>query len=630
MFLVLLAAAAVATVPAIENLQRTPEAGPEGAGTAASVGTELGTPDKNHPDKDSSYLDLIAGTGIFMPAKPAPNEGLAFPTTGLFWKAGADSAYGGSTAAIADRLLESMTPGEILGQLFILGWASENAEGPVMDWIRERGLGGIKVFGWNGQNLTRLVRAIGAMQEAALSTRTGIPLFTATDQEGGWVRHIKDTTSVSSGNMSLGADGLLADAYLSGYFIGTELRAIGVNMNFAPTVDVYRNPLAYVIGPRAFSSGPEATAELGTAFFRGQDLTRVISTAKHFPGHGNASEDSHGTLPVIHETLDELLEKDLLPFEILIDRGIPAVLTGHLNFPEITKNTLPASMSEFFKTEILRGRLGFEGLTITDDLMMEGAWEGRPSKPALSDIVLDAIKAGSDLIMLSTIPENSAELWDSLLATWEADEKFRKAVTASARRALTLKLQYLLPDDRVPLIPDPTRIYQAVPAPGARTFFSEQAARGTALISGRNLPVPRGLSTLIVSQDAAFARLARSFFPGSDEFIFDYNPNFRANPATIAALSGLVPDYDVIIFHLLNGNSSQVLSALSRVEGAAAKVSVVSSLSPVYLADNTWVRNAVAVFGMTADAYTAGLEVLLGRIPSPGSNPIPHLFPGGQ
>ncbi|MFW5812264.1 MAG: glycoside hydrolase family 3 N-terminal domain-containing protein, partial [Alkalispirochaetaceae bacterium] len=211
---------------------------------------------------------------------------------GGFWMDAPDEA-------VIESLMRSMSDEEMVGQLFLVGWPTTEPTPELMRWIRERNIGGIKIFGWNGNDLPTLASAISEMQNASLATPNGIPLFTATDQEGGWVRHVKDGTSLTPGNMAIGASGLPYDAYQSARLIGRELRALGINMNFAPTVDVYVNPEAHVIGPRAFSSDPVETALLSVAYYRGLEEQRVIATAKHFPGHGNATGDSHGVLPVL-------------------------------------------------------------------------------------------------------------------------------------------------------------------------------------------------------------------------------------------------------------------------------------------------------------------------------------------
>ena len=194
----------------------------------------------------------------------------------------------------ARAMASVMSDQELLGQIFMIGFSGPGADPAILSWIKDKHIGGVKIFGWNGENLQVLARAAGIMQRTAAANGRGIPLFVATDQEGGWVRHVKGETSITPGNMGIAAGGLPYDAYRTGKLIGAELRALGINMNFAPTVDVYVNPEAHVIGPRSFSSDPELVGVMAQAYYQGMRSEGIISTAKHFPGHGNADQDSHG------------------------------------------------------------------------------------------------------------------------------------------------------------------------------------------------------------------------------------------------------------------------------------------------------------------------------------------------
>jgi beta-N-acetylhexosaminidase len=433
-----------------------------------------GSPDGNAVPAAPGVLAVAGGEGLETPIVVSDEirpDATAIPPGKPFWADGSDDE-------IIAALLDSMTDEELVSQVFMLGWESEGPEGPIMDWISQRGLGGVKIFGWNGNSVLTLADTLSTMQLAALERSTGIPLFTATDQEGGWVRHIKDTTSITPGNMAIGASALPMDSYLSGYYIGQQLRAIGVNMNFAPTVDVYVNNEAHVIGPRAFSADPLETSLLGLAFFQGMQQAGVISTAKHFPGHGNALGDSHGYLPVIEDDFETVWERDLLPYRMMIPEGLPAVLSGHLNFPNITGNDRPASLSPFFKQEVLRGRLNFQGLVITDDLYMGGAMNyGDRSSWGMDRIVLEALRAGNDMVMLSQTPELNDQIWNLVLDTYRGDEGFAARIREAVGRILKVKLLYLKPEWRVPLTVDPAQVYGDIEDFAGRPFFQEQAAR---------------------------------------------------------------------------------------------------------------------------------------------------------
>ncbi len=533
----------------------------------------------------------------------------------IFWQNGSDEE-------IISELLDHMSDEQIVSQVFLVGWESETAEGPVMDWIEKRGLGGVKVFGWNGNNVATLGRALSIMQARSMDNDAGIPLITATDQEGGWVRHIKDTTSITPGNMAIGASALPMDSYLSGYYIGQQLRAIGVNMNFAPTVDVYINNDAHVIGPRAFSADPLESGILGLAFYQGMQMAGVMATAKHFPGHGNAYGDSHGYLPVIEDDFETVWQRDLLPYRMMIREGLPAVLSGHLNFPNITGNERPASLSPYFKQTVLRDRLNFEGIVITDDLYMRGAIDyGDQEGWGMDRIVLEALRAGNDMVMLSETPALNDSIWTLVLDTYREDEEFRQRIRESVSRVLRVKLRFLKPSWRVPLTIDPENVYDDIETFSGEPFFQEQAARGVTLIRDRDIPLlpEPGERILLVGQDFDFLREGREAYPGAESFHFSYNPFYDADPDVIARVSAIIPRYDRIIFNLANPNSLEVLRSL---EDHGSKIIVFSSLTPVYLQELPWVASALAVYGWGSESFEAGFAALSGNIPFVGQLPV--------
>ncbi len=550
------------------------------------------------------------------PAKP--------PGDKLFWSSTPESE-------LVEELLSSMSDEELISQLFLLGWVSERAEGPIMDWISKRAVGGVKVFGWNGKNLATLSQALTEMQKSALETEYGIPLFTATDQEGGWVRHIKDATSITPGNMAIGASALPMDSYLSGYYIGRELRAIGINMNFAPAVDVYVNNQAHVIGPRAFSANPRETAVLGLAFFHGMQEAGIIATAKHFPGHGNAQGDSHGYLPVIEDDFDTVWQRDLLPYRVMIPEGLPAVLSAHLSFPNITGNNRPASLDSYFKNKVLREALNFQGIIITDDLYMGGAMSyGDGEGWDMARIVLEAVRVGNDMVMLSETPAINDRIWNLIVEEYQTSPTFRERVLESVGRILRIKLRYLKPEWRVPLELNTRHVYEDLKKNHSQPFFQEQAARGITLIKGDNIPYTNanGERILLAGQDGDFIREGSKNYPGSGTYYFSYLPFYSAEQQVIDDLRRLIPAYDRVIFNLVNPNSFEVLQSL---RSFADKIIVISTLTPIYLEDAPWVRSAIAVYGRGVESFSAGFAAMKGEIPFRGNLPVsisPSLAPG--
>ena len=145
----------------------------------------------------------------------------------------------GEPAVLAGRMASEMNDDELLGQLFFLTYSGDRPDPDFLYWVRERKIGGVKIFGWNAENLGRLSMSISALQGEASKKPRRIPLIIAPDQEGGWVLHVKGTSSVTPGNLAIGSSGFIHDAYETGFYLGQELAALGINMNFAPTVDIY-------------------------------------------------------------------------------------------------------------------------------------------------------------------------------------------------------------------------------------------------------------------------------------------------------------------------------------------------------------------------------------------------------
>lgn len=507
---------------------------------------------------------------------------------------------------LIDKLLQEMTGDEKIGQVLMLGYMGDQPSEEIMRWIRDRKIGGIKIFGWNANDLSNLTRTIGVMQEAALENRFSIPLLIATDQEGGWVRHVRGNTSITPGNMALGASDYLYDAWKTGYFIGLELKTLGINMNFAPVVDIYLNPEADVIGPRAFSSDPLKTAMLGLSFYKGMDMTGVISTAKHFPGHGDTDKDSHGTLPHLKVSMEQLDAVDLLPYKILISDGIPSIMVGHLAFPDITEDVRPASLSSFFITDLLREKMEYEGLIISDDLFMHGA---RSDGLPLPKVCEQGLRAGLDLLLVSRNPREHERIWNHLTELMESDPSFSAVVDQAVRQVLKTKLAYLKQDNSVPLFPDVESLDESIPAPGATDFFLEQALRSVSLLKNQAIPLSKEEKYLLAGSFSSFFYEGRERFPRSDFHRFSYNPDYYEIRDSAEKISQWESDYDKIIFNLHNEESLRILKKLEHLKD---KLIVFSVLTPVYLAEVPWVETSIAAYGTGDESFRAGFSLLAG------------------
>ena len=518
---------------------------------------------------------------------------------------------------LAKELESAMTDREVLGQVLMFGYPTEGVDPNIIEWIRDEGLGGVKIFGWNANNLRVLAETVGRYQSTARSGRFGVPLLVATDQEGGWVRHVKGDSSVTPGNMALGADNLPQDAWMTGLLLGRELAAVGVNMNFAPTVDVFVDPKADVIGPRAFMADPQMAGIMGLSFARGHQEAGIISTAKHFPGHGDTAEDSHGTLPVMKADLETLMARDLVPYRIMIAGGIPAIMAGHLAFPAITGETIPATLSKTLLTDVLRDKLGFEGVAVTDDLFMRGA---RTDGAPLDEVCYRALHAGADLLLLSQSEDNFRGIQSRLITEMTQDKKFNERVREAARRVLKMKADWLKRPDGVPLNPNPDSM--AIPADGAPEFFLEQAARSITLVNDTHFPIP--------PQDSGDVLLAGSYneffieglrrYPDARTWRLEYEETRAGLERRGQELLRAARRYDTVIV-LLPDEEMAIL--LDELEPIADKVVVISVLSPAHLNMIQWVQTSVAAYGTGPDSFRAVFAALAGDFTPRGTLPIP-------
>ncbi len=517
---------------------------------------------------------------------------------------------------LAVSLVDAMSDREALGQVLMYGYPGTSADEVLLSWIGDEDLGSVKIFGWNAVNLPVLAEAIGNYQDAALNSRLGIPLFIATDQEGGWVRHIKGDTSLTPGNMALGADKMPYDAWMTGLLLGRELSAVGVNMNFAPTVDLFVNPKADVIGPRAFMANPQWTGILGLSFFKGMAEAGIISSAKHFPGHGDTKVDSHGTLPVIHADMETLWNRDLVPYKTMIAGGVPAIMVGHLAFPSITGDVIPATLSHQMITGILKEKMRFNGVVITDDLFMRGA---RTDGDTLPDICYRALNAGADLLLVSRSHSNQRVIHQFLLAKME-EEEFNLRVRDAARRVVTLKASYLKRPDAVPFHPNPENI--AVPTPGAEEFFLEQASRSITLIDDERFPIPPADAgrVLLAGYHEDFFREGLQRYPDARRWRLSYTSPKSTLKEKGRELLRAAQDYDTVIVLLPNENTAELLDELKPI---ADKLVVLSVLSPIHLEALDWVKTSLAAYGTGPESFRAAFAALAGDFPPRGILPIP-------
>lgn len=522
---------------------------------------------------------------------------------------------------LIDTLVEQMNDEELIGQQFFLGYWGKTPSSYIKNWISGRNIGGVKIFSRNIENIPSLAKNIHDMQTLASETQLCIPLFIATDQEGGWVRHIYQDVLVVPGNLSLGASPVINDAFTTGYHIGIELALIGINMNFAPTVDIYSNPLNTGIGPRSFSSDPVKTGILAAAYFKGMGKAGVLCTAKHFPGHGGCEEDSHGYLPAVNAELDVMREREFVPYRFLIKEGIPAIMSGHLAFPKVIGDNTPASVSHFFLTHVLREELSFKNIVLTDDLEMYGAHQGETDIPHVCE---KAIKAGNDMILISHSPDIQEASWQKLKSLMKTDKSFKEIVKESVRRILKVKINAFKGDKPCPVFPDYKNVLESIKTlqeKESKEAIFQTACRSVTVIGDEMIPYrpEKNEKIILIGQYRQFIEEGLKRYPDARYYEYSYYPEGWSQTSERNNIGNLVQNNDTIIFLIVNFNSYEILKSIKKYNKS---VIVISSLTPVYLNDFPWIGTQIAVYGTGVDSFKAAFAVLKGDFKAEGKLPL--------
>ena len=351
----------------------------------------------------------------------------------LFAKAEADML---SPEMLAGRVLEKMTLEEKIGQLFMLDFRKNGGKDVVAinrniaDAIKKYKPGGIILFRENCTGTEQLRLLVSDFQSASPE----VPLLIGIDQEGGVVTRLQSGT-VMPGNMALGATGDTALTRQAAIATGEELRSLGINMNFAPVVDVNINQNNPVIGVRSFGDNSVQVTRLGTAYMQGLQETGVIAVAKHFPGHGDTAVDSHIDLPSVPYDISRLEQVELKPYYKLIEENIDVIMSAHVTFPAIEDaEGVPATLSKKVLTGLLRNKMGFQGVIITDAFNMKAIADRFGEGKAAAMV----IQAGGDIILM---PQDVAGTLEYIKNEVQKGNIEEARINASVIRILMLKIK---------------------------------------------------------------------------------------------------------------------------------------------------------------------------------------------
>jgi beta-N-acetylhexosaminidase len=493
-----------------------------------------------------------------------------------------------------------------VGQLFVAGFDGATPTADIRELITEQHLGGVIYFSRNVESPSQL-RSLSTELQGFVPDGTP-PLLVAIDQEGGCVARIAWGTELPSAMMLGAAD----DAMLTtsaGRAVGRELRALGIDLDLAPVLDVNNNPANPVIGVRSFGEEPAAVAELGTAFADGLQEAGVMACGKHFPGHGDTTVDSHLDLPSIDHDRDRLDRVELRPFRAAIDGGIDALMTTHIAFPAITdENERPATLSERVITDLLREELGFDGLIITDCMEMDAISEG----VGTSEGAVQAVKAGCDLITVSHTPAQQRAAIDSVVKAVRSGRIQAERVDASVRRVLRAKcvcntehtadnwetaaaecrsVRQTVAEQGVTLVREAGHVPLSGDEPTDVYEFSRDSSSPAEASHNRDVTFASVLSEAGVTVNASMLNLATNELPSPD-----------SGPTVVCTANAAA-------------NPGQVDTVRSLIESGVDPI-VVATRSPYDLSAFPEVGAYLATYGDTRPALAAAAAVLVGKEPT--------------
>jgi beta-N-acetylhexosaminidase len=316
-----------------------------------------------------------------------------------------------------------------VGQLLIVGFDGTELTARVRALLSRLQPAGVILFARNIKTPDQTWRLLRDCQGCVAT-----PLLTCVDLEGGGVDRFRDALGATPSAADVFATG---DAKLfrkHGEIVGANCRSLGFNVDFAPVLDLAFPASQSVLGSRAVSEDPRVTAMYARDFLAGLRDASVIGCGKHFPGLGEGRLDSHHELPVIEKPLKELWIEDLLPYRTL-RRQLQMVMISHAAYPQVTRDRTPASLSKIWITDILRKRIGYRNLIVSDDLEMGGVLSAAPIGEAATGFV----RAGGDLCLICHREDYILEAFEKLAQNAERDPKFRRRVAEGAQRVLTFK-----------------------------------------------------------------------------------------------------------------------------------------------------------------------------------------------
>ncbi len=504
-----------------------------------------------------------------------------------------------------DKYTNGMTLEEQIGQLLMVGFWGSTPSQEIIDLIQRHHVGNILLFSRNIREARQIFELTQSLQAIAQEAGQRYPLLIAIDQENGLVQRLGEAVTLFPGNMALGAIGSEKVAYEVALVTGRELKALGINMNLAPVVDVNNNPANPVIGVRSFGEDAQQVARLAAAMVKGYHATGILDCLKHFPGHGDTAVDSHLALPTIPYALEWLEALELVPFRSGIEAGAESVMIAHVSFPALTRqDMLPATLSSAIVQGLLREKLGFNGVILSDCLEMKAISETFGTERA----AVMAIQAGIDLVLVSHHYTQQLGSIEAIQAAVQAHELSPQAVQQAAERVLGFKASYLSWNDI-----SPSTTFPALPLhlkSGERIVVLSPQRNSMSMVEDRYYS-DEVLADIIQQYHSPVRRLSIAQGPVEDAYRELLQTSSESDIFIVATVNAHLDERD-----------EQQAEVVRYLVASGRRIIGIAVRNPYDLLAFPQLRTYLVTYEYTRPALTAAVRVIFGERQAQGHLPV--------
>jgi beta-N-acetylhexosaminidase len=502
-----------------------------------------------------------------------------------------------------------------IGQLMIIGFDGTEADSALLDMISKYHIGGVILFARNVRSTQQVAELTNKLQRTAIAS--GSPgLFIAIDQEGGRVARLTEDKGFTEfpSAMAIGATADPQNAYGMASAMAAEMRAVGINVDFAPDLDINNNPANPVIGTRSFSSDPNTVASFGIAFARGLQENGILAFGKHFPGHGDTATDSHIALPLVPHDRVRLDQIELVPFKAAITANFAGIMSAHVTFPAIDPNPgMPATLSRPVLTGLLRDALGFQGLIATDSLEM-GALAENGYPPSVCATL--AFAAGADLLLFNRDHVMHKQAFANLVQAVKAGNVPQGQLDSAVRRILDAKEKFGILNPLA--VAKPSRGVESIATIEHQALALELARKAITVLKDDSSLLPfKPAEPLLVIETTAARGLGSLLEARTLEIKNDPDAD-----TIITALGMASEECKVIVTTTDTGFYAGQVKLVTELLAKNLNIIIVSVRTPYDISFLPRVPTALAAYGGNIPTLQAIADVLMGKVEAVGVLPV--------